>query len=285
MKEIKKVLPFFIILLAVAFAGIYWMAKAETAKTEEPELIEDIRDIPVTCPVTDNDLKVSEDSAVRISDEEAGGMGVLAGGAYVLTGQINKTVEIDAHDEIVHLILDNADIRTYDGPAIHVRSAAKVIITAFDGTDNTLADCAYHSEKDTYAAIYSGADVTLNGTGKLTITGFSKDAVYTAGFFKVLNTDLRLKSKRYAINADDGMLLMPSVMIAEAEKTGLKSGIHNKTEKGTIYILGGDNTVIAGNTAIMSGRDLYVGECNLSLNAVVADVYTEGKQYYTGDSL
>lgn len=285
MKEIRKVLPFFIILVIAALTGIYTTGKAETEGTTEKKAVTGVEDIPVICPVTGNDLKISGDGGVIISEDGSGNTGILPGGTYILTGRISNTVEIDAHDEIVYLILDNADIRTNDGPAIHVRSAAKVVITAREGTDNALADCAYHSETDTDAAVYSHSDVTLNGTGRLTISGFSKDAVYTAGFLKVLDTDLRVKAKRYAINADDGMLLMPSVMIAEAEKTGLKSGLHNKTEKGTVYILGGDNMIIAGNTAISSGRDLYVGDCNLTLNAVVADIYTEGQQYYTGEGL
>lgn len=280
MREIKRILPFFIILLIAAFMGIYFIGKAETKITKEPEFITDAESIPVSCPVTENDLKVSEEGAVRISENGSENTVTLTGGVYILTGQITDTIEIDAQDEIVYLILDNADVRTFDGPAILVRSAAKVVITAKEGTENVLADCAYHSEKNTEAAVFSHSDITVNGSGKLTITGFLKDAVYTDGIFKAVNTELRVKAKRAAVNADDGMLLMPSKMIAEAEKTGLKSGLHKKTGKGTIYILGGNNTVIAGNTAIVSGRDLYVGDCVLNLNAVVSDIYTEGQQYF-----
>ncbi len=279
MSKIIKILPFFLILLAVACMGVFFVSKAETEINKEPELITGRDDVPVLYPVTENDLDISEDGAVPVTDENASGMGALTDGTYILTGQINKSIEIDAHDETVHLILDNADIRTYDGPAIHVRSAAKVVITAKEGTDNTLADCAYRSEKETVGAIYSRSDITVNGTGKLTVSGYLKDAVCTSGFFKVLDTELHLKAKRCAINADDGMLLEPSVMIAESEKTGLKTGVHNKTEKGTVYILGGNNTVIAGNTAVSSGRDLYVCDCTLTINAVVAGIYTEGRQY------
>ncbi len=275
--RIKSISLFFIILLAAAVLGSYFAGRAgkEEVSAKSPA---DAGVISVYSPVTDNDMIVSKEGAIPIS-EELLDKGPLTGGAYIISGDYGRTVVIDAHDEIVHLILDGANIRTNDGPAILARSAAKVIITAKEGTENNLADCAYYSERNIYAAVFSYADVTINGKGILNISGFSKDAIHTQGFFKVLDTDIRLKAKRTALNADDGMLLSASFMSTEAEKTGLKSGIHNKVDKGSIYISGGDNTIIAGNTGIYSGRDLYVSGCTLSINAVVSDIVTEGEQY------
>ena len=275
--RIKSISLFFIILLIMAVLGAYVTVRTgkEHIASESPS---DGSGITVFSPVTDNDMNISEQGAIPVSEELLTN-GPLIGGTYLLSGDYGRTVEIDARDEIVHLILDGANVRTYDGPAILVRSAAKVIITAKEGTESTLADCPYYSEKNIYAAVFSYADVTINGNGMLSISGFAKDAVHTKGFFKVLDTDVRLKAKRTAINSDDGMLLMASFITAEAEKTGLKSGIHNRADKGSIYILGGDNTVIAGNTGIYSGRDIYASGCSLSINAVVSDIVTQGEQY------
>lgn len=227
----------------------------------------------------ETDLNDSEEGAIPLSDEELASSGALSEGTYILSGDYNNTIEIDAHDRIVRLILDNADVRTNEGPAIFVRSAAKLVITAKEGTQNVLADCAFYTEKNVNAAVFSYSDVTVNGTGELQITGFLKDAVNTRGVFKGLDAVLRIKAKRNAINADDGMLLKLSEMTAEAEKDGLKTGIHKRISKGNIYILGGLNRIIAGNTAIISGRDLFASSCSLSINAVVNGIETAGGSY------
>ncbi len=275
---IKKILPFFAILLLAAVFSIYVSGKEKDIEEKQP-IETSLSEIVPYDPVTENDLDTSEDGALPVSPQELKSMGPLKGGAYILSGEYDATVEIDAQDEIVKLILDNADIRTYDGPAVLVRSAAKVIITSKEGTDNTLADCAYYSLKEAYASVFSYADLTFNGSGRLTVSGFLKDAVYTSGSLKVIDTEFKVKAKRCALDSDDGMLLMPAAMTAEAEKTGLKSGIHKKIPKGSIYILGGNNTIVAGNTAVYSGRDLYIASCKVSINAVVSDIQTQGEQY------
>ncbi|HAG69803.1 MAG TPA: hypothetical protein DCL38_07510, partial [Lachnospiraceae bacterium] len=149
--RMKGVALFFVIMLVLAVAGAYAAGGAE----EAPAVIgspSGAYDINAYSPVTDNDTLVSEEGAIPASEEllEAGPLG---GGTYLFSGDYGRTVVIDAHDEIVHLILDGANIRTYDGPAILVRSAAKVIITAKEGTESSLADCAYYSERNIYAAI------------------------------------------------------------------------------------------------------------------------------------
>lgn len=275
---IKKILPFFVILLAAALAGGMFAGKNTEKAASETVALTGSENMDIYNPVTGNDLDTGEEGAEPLT-REAAEAETLQGGKYLLSGDYNGTIEIDAHDEIVHLILDNANIRANDGPALYVRSAAKVVLTARDGSENTLSDSGYHSVQDLKAALFAYSDVTINGSGRLNISGFYKDAVHTSGFFKVLDTEIGLKAKRTAIDADDGMLLMPSKMTAEAEKTGLKSGIHNKTDKGCIYILGGENAVIAGNTAILSGKDLYVSGCSLSISAVISDMEVEGVSY------
>ncbi len=275
---IKTIIPYFAILFLVTVLVAF--AQGRDANETALEAQEDhAEDLMVLYEPTETDLDISEDGAVLLSEEDLLPAGTLSEGAYILSGTYNSTIEIDAGDRIVHLILDNADVRTNKGPAILVRSAAKLVITAKEGTENVLADCAFYTEKKANAAIFSYSDVTINGTGELQITGFLKDGVHTSGVLKVLDTDLRLKAKRNAVNADDGILLKPSKMTAEAEKDGLKTGSHKRETKGNIYILAGENRIIAGNTAIRSGRDLFASSCSLNINAVVNAIETIGNSY------
>ena len=62
------------------------------------------------------------------------------GGYYRLTGQLDGRVRIDAEDQYVHITLDGASIGSREGPALHVQSASKVVLTLADGSKNSIAD-------------------------------------------------------------------------------------------------------------------------------------------------
>ncbi len=280
MDQIRKILPFFLGLLLLTVPVMYALGQQKSAETPAlPETDQGIMLFEAYYEPTEEDTDTDESDAVLLTEEMLEEEGELSEGTYLLKGTYHKTIVIDAHDKITHLILDQADIRTNDGPGLFVRSAAKVVITVKEGTENAISDCAYYSDKTIPAAIFSYADLSLNGTGSLTVTGFMKDAIYTGGVFKAFDGTLRLKAKRNALHADDGMLLRLSSLSAEAERDGLKTGVHRRTGKGVIFIAGGENKIIAGNTAILSGKDLYVTTCRLSLNAVVSDTEIAGVKY------
>ena len=119
---------------------------------------------------------------------------VTAAGTYLFTGALTDgsiTVAAGEEDK-VQLILDGVSVTNADGPAVYVRSADKVFLTLADGSDNTLADgpdaAATDGDKELDGAVYSCADLTVNGSGSLTVLGNSKhgvvskdDLVITAG--------------------------------------------------------------------------------------------------------
>ena len=68
--------------------------------------------------------------------------------------------------------LDGADITSSDFAAIYVRQADKVFVTVQEGTVNTLTNGGNFTpidENDVDAVIYAKDDLTINGSGALTI--------------------------------------------------------------------------------------------------------------------
>ena len=276
-KTFLTILPAFAILLCIAVIAYAAYKDSGPDKNDANVTTVDAVDpeaVPAAYTLTDDDLLTDFPSAGKFA-----GSDVIIGGDYILSGDYRDTVVIDAGDRVVHLVLDNANILSNDGPAIYVKSASKVVITAVEGTENTIADCSYHSDTDLSSAIYSDSDITINGKGTIKITGFFKDAIATDRVFKAIDATLRIKAKRDAVSADDGMLLRCSLLVAEAERNDLKSDSHKQSEKGNIYILGGDNDLIAGNIGILGGSDLYVSDCKLSMGCVVGDIDVQGMQY------
>jgi hypothetical protein len=129
----------------------------------------------------DSDAVSSSDGTVTIS----------AAGTYVLSGELTGQVVVDsAGADVVRLVLDKAAITSETSAAIGVVDAGSVVVVLADGSDNTLADATTYadtSEDAPTGALWSTADLTIGGSGSLTVTGNSnngivgKDGVVIAG--------------------------------------------------------------------------------------------------------
>ncbi len=97
-------------------------------------------------------------------------------GDYRLSGELHGSIRIRAEEQIVHLFLNGVNVTSVTAPAINVESAGKVIITAESGTENTLTDGSKYISDDCDACIFSMSDITINGSGSLTVSGYYKDA-------------------------------------------------------------------------------------------------------------
>ena len=230
--------------------------------------------------VTENDQKIEYTDPVYVNLSEVQDAFVIVdGGEYVISGSYNQTLTIDVHDQNVHLFFNNLNIETVIGPAINIVSGGKVVITLMDGSTNTFFDAAYYSDEDLNAAISASCDLTINGTGTLYVCGYYKDAIHTKDVCKLLGGQVQLKSKRYGIKGNDGILLAPDTLLIESEKNGCQTSNADKEGKGVIDIRGGEVSIIAGEYGLSSVSDLYIREGQVYLNSVIADIYAEGQQY------
>ena len=230
--------------------------------------------------ITDIDVTTdfSEPEYIDLSQTEEALL-IEYGGDYVLSGEYHQTITVDAHDELVHLFLNNAAIETAVGPAFNIESAGKVVITLMEDSMNSLMDAAYYNDEDLNAAISAACDLTINGSGTLYVCGYYKDAIHTKDVFKLLDGTVQLKSKRYGIKGNDGIVLEPAVLSIESEKNGCQTSNANKENKGIIDIRGGEISIVAGEYALSSVSDVYVRDGEIYLNSVIEDIYTEGQQY------
>jgi TolA-binding protein len=120
---------------------------------------------------------------------------IRRGGTYVLTGTLNGSVYVNAHDrpwsdanptlpnhrEPVVIILNNVTINNPNGAAIHGRRSSNIEIRIQDGTNNTLSDAATYTPTfnptdpeappEPSAVIFSQHDLIVTGRGNLTING------------------------------------------------------------------------------------------------------------------
>lgn len=112
----------------------------------------------------------------------------------MLSGTLNDgQIIIDVQDDSsVHLVLNGATLTNSSSAPVYIKEAGKVIMTLEDGTVNTVTDAAKYVYPDAAtdepgAAIFSKADLTINGTGMLKVTGNYNDGITSKDDLKIVS--------------------------------------------------------------------------------------------------
>ncbi|GAB3020419.1 hypothetical protein GCM10011376_23480 [Nocardioides flavus (ex Wang et al. 2016)] len=205
------------------------------------------------------DVSLADSSATSDSDavtSEDGTVTITAAGTYRLHGELAGQVVVDsAADGVVRLVLDDATITSETTSAINVVDAESVVVVLADGSDNSLTDASTYddtSEEASTGALYSTADLTIGGSGSLTVTGNANNGVVgkdglviSGGSIEVTSVDDGIIGKDYLV-VSDGDVTIDSV------DDGLKSD--NTTDAGAGFVL-----VEGGSIQISSQDDAVKG--------------------------
>ncbi len=173
---------------------------------------------------------------------ENGVLTITKEGVYVLKGNFNGQIVIDAPDtDKVQLVFDNAKITSDKAAAIYAKSADKLFITTTDKTDNSItATGSVYDENGSNidGAIFSKCDVCLNGKGTLEITSqtngvVSKDDVIIGGGAIVINAG------NHGIDGKDSVRIADGYVNVNSTKDGIHSESLEDTTKGFVYVKNG----------------------------------------------
>ena len=128
------------------------------------------------------------------------------GGVFLLSGELAEgqiLVEAGEEDK-VQLVLDGVVIHRQTGAAIEVISADKVFITLAQGSENRLSAEAV-SEDGADGVIYSKSDLTLNGTGSLTITAGAGSGIVCKDTLAITGGSYEIQAAKHGISGKDGL--------------------------------------------------------------------------------
>lgn len=211
---------------------------------------------------------------------------ITAGGSYLLSGELNGSIVIDAGQQIVHLILGNVSVSATTGPALEVVSAGQLILTLPEGTESNFRDSGkYPVGIEADGCIYSTCDLTVNGEGTLNVSGYFKDAIHTKDTLKILNDRCFVQSKRDGLHGNDGVAVRCKDLTVECERNGIYSTKTGKTSRGNVEILDTAGSVIGGQYAISCAADLYVAQSDLHVTGVYDRLQVGGSSYVEERSL
>ena len=125
---------------------------------------------------------------------------ITQGGVYTVTGTLTDgQIQIDAGTEAVTLILSGVELNCSTDNAIEGKGTGTVTIRLAEGTENTVTTPA---GLDSYAAISVAGDLTLTGSGTLTVaaasgTGIKADGAVTveSGTYNIYSENNGIKGR------------------------------------------------------------------------------------------
>lgn len=216
---------------------------------------------------TEYDYDESEATVIKESEDA---VKITSAGTYVITGK-HSSITVSAPDSAkVRIILKNATVQNSSGPAIYITAADKVFITAYKGTVNTVSDgSTYSSDFDgtnVDGAVFSKADLTLNGGGTLNVTGSYKCAVVSKDDLIICGLTLNAKSLGSAIEGKDCVKSKDATVTVTSGGDGIKSTNSEDTARGFVYIESGLFNITAAKDGIQAETlvKLSGGEINVT---------------------
>ncbi len=179
-------------------------------------------------------------------------------GVYVVSGTLSDgQIVVDCNEEDkakVQIVLKGANISCGFGSAIYVQEAKKVFLTLDAGTTNTVSDgSAYSLNQDdgsANACIYSKSDLTIQGTGALTVNGNYRHGIFSKDDLVITGGTLNVTSKEDAVRGKDCLKVKDGVFTINSGEDALKSSNSDEDGKGYVVIDGGAFTIAAGDDAI-----------------------------------
>jgi hypothetical protein len=169
---------------------------------------------------------------------------IVSSGTYRLNGTLNDgqiVVNSDV-EEPIRLILEAVTISNSTGAAINVEQAAdKVVIILAEGSQNTLSDASnyvYPSSNvdEPNAALFSNDDLTIYGSGQLTVNGNYNDAVASKDGLVIRDANLIVNAADDGIRGKDYLVILNSTINITSGGDGMKSDNDDPEALGTIQI-------------------------------------------------
>lgn len=195
-----------------------------------------------------------------------------AEGIYILTGNLtNGQIIIDApKTDKVQLVLKNATINCDTSAAIYVRQADKVFITLEAGSKNALSntsDFVAIDENSIDAVLFSKEDLTLNGTGALTITAAYGHGVVSKDELVITGGDYTVTAAGHGFSGKDSIQILDGSFAITSGKDGFQSENNDDSTLGLLYIAAGDYTIQAGGDALSAAAQLQIDGGSFHLTA------------------
>lgn len=268
-----------------------------SADTEDDDEVK-LKGDETTLTFSGSDVTIANDNGCL--KKEAASVTVSCSGNYYLAGTASDFQVIvntaDNDTGKVDLFLNTVSLKSSDAP-IYVQRAEKTELHLVKGTTNSIEDGATRSKSHTYttskgekvdttnAAIYAKDDLSIKGSGVLTVKANFNNGIQSSNDIKIKKSagTLTVNAKNHGIKGKSSVTINGgNISITTAEGDGIKSDESDSTkfanDKGVIKIAGGSITINSATDGITASNAVQILKGENAEAAPVIKVMSGGGQ-------
>lgn len=233
-----------------------------------------------------DDASSCDSSSVSISDNT---ITITDEGTYLLTGSLSDgQVIVNADDKKVQLVLDSVNINCDTSAALYVKAADKVFVTLASDSENSLSntsDFVAIDDNNIDAVIFSKDDLTLNGSGTLTVTAKYGHGIVSKDDLVITSGTYQITAAKHALSGKDSVRIADGVLTLDAGTDGIHSENTDNDAKGFIYIANGDISITADSDGFDAEETLQVDGGNIEVAAGDDGLHADGDLIITDGTI
>ena len=208
---------------------------------------------------------------------------------YVISGSLSDGMSVvDAEENAkIHLIFDGVDITSRTSAALYILSADKVHVTLSEDTENTLENggaFAALDENNIDGALFSKEDLTINGSGRLTVTSPAGHGIVCKDDLVLTGGEYTINSASHGIDANDSVRIKGAKITFDAGKDAIHVENKDDLSKGFIYFSDGKIQGEAEGDGMDAGAYIQIagGEIDLLLGGGYENGTKEKSDFFGG---
>lgn len=189
---------------------------------------------------------------------------------YVISGSLTDgMLVVNASDNAkLQLVFDGVDITSETSAALYILEADKVFVTLAEGSTNTLANGGTFTAIDDNnidAALFSKQDLTLNGSGSLTVTSPAGHGIVCKDDLVITGGTYTVNSSSHGLTANDSVRIANGTLHIDSGKDMIHCENSEDSTLGFIYISDGTITGEAEGDGIAAGAYLQIEDGTFDL--------------------
>ncbi|MBQ0025933.1 MAG: carbohydrate-binding domain-containing protein [Lachnospiraceae bacterium] len=185
---------------------------------------------------------------ITLSDSGAHSVKISSPGIYKVSGTLSEgQLTVNCNGEVI-LILDGVEIRNSSGSAILIEDASHTMVYLAEGSNNIIVSGTEQeitganasTDSATGATLYSRDNLSIGGSGTLSVGGYINNAIATTNHLSVLGGELSLTAVNNGLKGNDSVTVLGGNINMSCGNDGVKSENDISIEDGTITIAGGN---------------------------------------------
>lgn len=190
-------------------------------------------------------------------------------GVYILSGSLSDgQLVIDAaNEDKIQVVLDGVEITSSSTAPIYIKQADKVFLTIVgENSLETSGDYVAIDDNNIDGVIYSKDDLTINGTGTLTIEG-NANGIVSKDDLALVDITISMNVGNHGLEANDIIKVKSGTYNITSGDDAMNSSNDEDESLGNIYICGGEFDFDSGDDALHATATITIDGGDLTLLA------------------